>query len=209
MRKEGPMIVTVISGLVVVFSAFFFLGQQWKLNEIVGNWFLLSFAVALALGFINLTTIHVKYIQRRREGWFYSIVLMVAMYSYLIVGLWQTQNGPIFSWVYENIQNPLMSAVFSLVAFFITSAAYRAFRVRTVEATILLVVAIFVLLGRVPIGEVVWAGWGKFINDWVFGALNSAGMRGIVIGAYVGAFATALRIMLGLERAHIGGTGTQ
>jgi hypothetical protein len=209
MRKEGPMILTVISSLVVVFSQYFFLGQKWSLMDPLNNWFQISYAIALALGFINLTAIHVKYIQRKREGWFYSIILLLSMYGYLALGMIQTQNGPQFEWIYGNAFSPLGSAMFSLVAFFITSAAYRAFRVRTKEATILLVCALFVMLGRAPIGDAIWGNWSAFVNKWVMGTMNVAGMRGINLGIYVGAFATALRIMLGLERAHIGGSGTQ
>lgn len=209
MRKEGPMILTVISSLVVIFTQYFFLGQKWNLMEPLNNWFQLSYTIALVLGFVNLTSIHWKYIQRKREGWFYSIILLLCMFGYLILGMWETQNGVHFDWIYQNIYAALSATVFALVAFFITSAAYRAFRVRTKEATILLVCALFVMLGRAPIGDAVWGGWSDFVSKWIMGTLNVAGMRGILIGAYVGGFATALRIMLGLERAHIGGTGTQ
>lgn len=209
MRKEGPMILTVISALVVIFTQYFFLGQQWNLMEYLNNFYQLSWGIALALGFVNLTSIHWKYIARRREGWFYSTVVLVCMYGYLILGMQQTHNGPQFDWIYLNIFVPLMSTIFALVAFFITSAAYRAFRVRTKEATVLLICALFVMLGRAPIGDAIWGGWSAFVSKWVMGVVNMAGYRGIQIGAWVGAFATALRIMLGLERAHIGGTGTQ
>jgi len=209
MRKEGPMILTVLSSLVVVFSQYFFLGQKWALMDPLNNWFLISMSIALALGFVNLTSIHVKYLQRKREGWFYSIILLVCMYGYLALGLIQTHNGLQFDWIYQNAYSPLGSTIFSLVAFFITSAAYRAFRVRTKEATILLVCAVFVMLGRAPIGDAMWGGWSAFVNKWVIGTMNVAGMRGINLGIAVGGFATALRIMLGLERAHIGGSGTQ
>jgi len=134
---------------------------------------------------------------------------MVCMYGYLILGLEQTHNGPQFDWIYQNIFTPLMSTIFALVAFFITSAAYRAFRVRTKEATVLLLCALFVMLGRAPIGDAIWGGWSTFVSNWLMGVVNMAGYRGIQLGAAIGGFATALRIMLGLERAHIGGTGTQ
>lgn len=209
MRKEGPMILTVISSLVVVFTQYFFLGQQWALMDPLNNWYNLSYTIALALGFVNMTSIHWKYIQRKREGWFYSIVLLVCMYGYLILGMIEQHTGVHFDWIYQNIFSPLSSTVFALVAFFITSAAYRAFRVRTKEATILLLFALFVMLGRAPIGDAIWSQWSTYVSDWAMGVVNMAAYRGITLGATVGGFATALRIMLGLERAHIGGTGTQ
>jgi len=209
MRKEGPMILTVLSSLVVIFTQYFFLGEKWNLMEPLNNWFMIGYAVALSLGFVNLTAIHWKYIQRKREGWIYSVILLLVMYSYLVLGMIQQHTGPQFDWLYTNVMAVLGAAVFSMLAFFITSAAYRAFRIRTKEATILLVLAIFVMLANAPIGDAIWGGWSAFKNDWVMKVLNTAGMRGIQLGAYVGGFATAIRIMLGLERAHLGGTGTQ
>ncbi len=209
MRKEGPMIVTVLSSLVVLFSNYFFLGQQWGLTDRLDYWFNISYGIALALGFVNLTIIHWKYVQRRREGWVYSVILLLVMYGYLLLGIVEQHTGPTFSWIYDNMMTVLGAAVFSLLAFLISSAAYRAFRIRTKEATILLVCAIFILLARAPIGDAIWSRWSYWGNEWFMGVLNTAGYRGILLGAYVGAFAVALRILLGLERAHLGGTGTQ
>ncbi|MEW6032021.1 MAG: hypothetical protein AB1645_03960 [Bacillota bacterium] len=208
MRKEGPMIVTVLSSLIVVFSAHFHLGKQLGIKDALDGWFLISICIALALGFVNLTAIHWKAIQRKREGWIFSVWLMIVMYGYAVLGLIQSHTGTQFNWIYQNIQAALSSAVFSLVAFFISSAAYRAFRIRTKEATVLMIFAVFVMLGRAPIGDAIWGQWSYWVNK-IMAVPNMAGMRGILLGAAIGAFATALRIMLGLERAHLGGTGTQ
>ena len=60
-------------------------------------------------------------------------------------------SGP-FVWMFNNVQVPADATMFSILAFFIASAAYRTFRARTPEAAILLVSAIIVMIGRVPIG---------------------------------------------------------
>ena len=42
--------------------------------------------------------------------------------------------------------------MYSLLAFFVASASYRAFRAKNREATILLIAAFIILLGRTPLG---------------------------------------------------------
>ena len=109
-------------------------------------------------------------------------------------------------WMYEFVFVPMQATMFSLLAFFIASAAYRAFRARTVEATVLLVTAILMMLGRVPIGELLWAKFPEF-TDWILNTPSMAVMRGIIIGVGLGMIATALRIIFGIERTYMGGGG--
>jgi hypothetical protein len=93
--------------------------------------------------------------------------------------------------------------MFALLAFFIASAAFRAFRARNVEAALLLGSAILIMLGRVPLGRAI-SGWLPWISDWIIDIPNNAGRRAIMMGAALGAIATSLRVILGLERSHLG-----
>jgi hypothetical protein len=94
--------------------------------------------------------------------------------------------------------------MFALLAFYIASAAFRAFRIRSFEAMLLAVAAVLVMLGRVPIGEAIWNGLPK-IADWIMNVPNNAAKRAILIGAALGAIATGLKVILGLERNYLGG----
>ncbi|MFN3476417.1 MAG: hypothetical protein ACK4Z6_02535, partial [Candidatus Methylomirabilales bacterium] len=96
------------------------------------------------------------------------------------------------------------STMFSILAFFIASAAYRAFRARTREATVLLVAAALVMFGRAPFGEYLISGVG-ILSDWVMNVLNTAAKRAILIGISLGVIATSIKIITGLERAYLGG----
>ena len=64
-------------------------------------------------------------------------------------------KGSLFSWMYFQIYAPLSATMFALLAFFVASASYRAFRIRNFEATLLLVAGIILMLGRVPIGDLI------------------------------------------------------
>ena len=63
------------------------------------------------------------------------------------------EPGSFFMWLYDNCILPLEATMFSLLAFYIASAAFRAFRARSFEATALLISGCIVMIGRVPLGE--------------------------------------------------------
>lgn len=116
--------------------------------------------------------------------------------------------------------NALAPTVMSLLGFYITFAAYRAFRLRSAEATIMTVAAGVVILGSDALGgwlstwlnapfggqRVVWLpAWADFGNR----VLNSGMERGLAIGIGVAVIAVSLRIVLGLERGLTQVRGTE
>ncbi|MFC1785184.1 hypothetical protein ACFL0J_06115 [Candidatus Neomarinimicrobiota bacterium] len=86
-----------------------------------------------------------------------------------------TTNGSFFNWMFFKVFTPLSATMFALLAFLVASAAYRAFRIRNFEATLLLVSGIIIMLGRVPIGSKI-SSWfvlyifalllGVLVNSW-------------------------------------------
>lgn len=113
------------------------------------------------------------------------------------------QQGRVFGWIYDHVFVPCNSTMFALLAFFIASAAFRAFRMRNVESGLLLGAAILVMLGLVPIGRQISPMLPE-IQEWIVDIPNNAGRRAIMMGAALGAIATGLRVILGLERSHLG-----
>jgi hypothetical protein len=118
-------------------------------------------------------------------------------------------NG-VYHVLFHGLFFPLGATTFSLLAFYIASAAYRAFRVHTAEAGLMMAAAFVVMLGQVPVGE--WLthaipadGTWRFlrlevVGDWIMKWLNMPAQRGILFGIAVGALAMSLRVWLGLER---------
>ena len=113
-------------------------------------------------------------------------------------------SGRLRTWFYDHIFFPCNATMFALLAFFIASAAFRAFRARNTEAALLLGAAIIVLLGRAPIGRLIHDSLPE-ITNWIIDVPNNAGRRAILIGAALGAIVTGLRVLLGMERQHVGG----
>jgi hypothetical protein len=119
-------------------------------------------------------------------------------------------TGPdsIYDWLFNYVDAPMMETMFAMLAFFIASAAYRAFRARNAEATLLLLTATLVMLWRVPMGEAFLRLFGDnipdLINTYVMNGFNVSVQRGIIIGAALGAASMSLRIILGIERTYMG-----
>ncbi|MGE5652941.1 MAG: hypothetical protein ACM3ZQ_01555, partial [Bacillota bacterium] len=108
-----------------------------------------------------------------------------------------------YQWFVNNMSTPASQVIYSLLGFYIASAAYRAFRMRTFEATVLLVAGMIVLLGRAPLVTATFPPVST-VATWLVDIVNTSAIRGITIGGYIGGFATAIRVLLGLERSHLG-----
>lgn len=117
-------------------------------------------------------------------------------------------NNNIFSSViFYSIYNPLSAAMFSLLAFFIASASYRAFRARNLEATLLLIAAAIVILGRVPVGDYIFGLVGlkiSLISEYITAVINAAAQRAILIAIGIGTIIISLKLLFGIEKSHIG-----
>ncbi len=212
MKQWLPWLFTFVAGTLMIGD--FFVphgGFRWLVQELQ-QWGLIVVAFTYVLGVANVLKVHMDKVQRRSPDAPYSIVLVVSLLGMAGLGIFGDHQGGLFLWLYNTVYDPLSATMFALLAFFITSAAYRAFRARSTEAMLLLGAAILVMLGQVPVGAWLWGpdsflGGFPGVKDWIMDVPNLAGKRAILMGAALGAISTGLRVILGLERAHLGGGG--
>lgn len=205
MRREVPIVVTFVSG--ILFLLDYFIKIPYVSENVVGqflDWAIIVAAFALILGAANICRIHIYKIIKGKKEWWNSLILLVAMLVMAIVPIIWTQQNAVYTFLFKNIFENLNGTMFALLAFYIASAAYRAFRVRTKEAAVLLVSAVVVMLGATPIGAKIWSGFPEY-SGWLQTIFTTAGMRGIMIGASLGAMVTALRTIFGIDRSYFGG----
>lgn len=210
--RVGVTVVAIVVGLFVLANMF---AAQWAgelfglsgLKQIIGGvgslvvgWVTLLAAFALLLGIINVVKVHLGHIQTRRPNALYSVVLLVALALTLIFGLGGPQS-PGAQFAFNYFLQPLESTLFALLAIFLATAIYRAFRVRDLETFFFVLFAIIVLLGQVPIGLYLWSEL-PVIKDWILDVPTLAGVRGILLGVALGAIATGLRVLLGADRPY-------
>jgi hypothetical protein len=188
------------------------------LADMFSDWFSIVAAAAIWLGALNLMRVSLEKVYKEPKERIYAAVTIASFLLIVIIGFFFSNGrsfqepGTRFDWLYINIYTPLMATMFAMLAFFVASASYRAFRARNAQATVLLLAAFVVMLGRTPFGD--WLsnilflpeGWGiSNLSNIVMNYFNVAGQRAIMIGIALGIVSTSLRIILGIERTYLGG----
>ncbi len=231
MKRSIPILIASLSGMVLVLAFFSPRTESW--SEAVVDWFNVLAAIAFILGAGSLLKVQLVKISSRSPGWAYAAITLAAFLFTLLVGLFKVGTVPsdkfpthvwtgdyeapqaTFGWIYLYVMSPLTATMFAMLAFYVASAAFRAFRAKNLAAILLLSAAFLVLLGRTAAAGFL-TGWFpeplealKLDNlvDTMLVYVGTPGSRAIVIGIALGVAATSLRVLLGLERPYLGGGG--
>ncbi|OQX91358.1 MAG: hypothetical protein B6D57_00100 [Candidatus Coatesbacteria bacterium 4484_99] len=207
MKRELPLFICALMGITMIIQYFIPHPYSIKFYQTVIGWFIIIMTFAFVLGIMSIARVHWNKVSRKQKDWFYSLVALISLSVTLFVGFaFGIERGKPFMLIFEYIQVPMESTMFSLLAFYIASAAFRTFRARTFEATLLLIAAVIVMLGRVPIGYMI-SSKIPAISGWILDIPNLAAKRGIMIGVGLGSISMGLKIILGVERSWLGTIG--
>jgi|TARA_B110000495_G_scaffold122649_1_gene106576 hypothetical protein len=170
-KRQIPILIVAVIGSITLFGWFI---NEPNIKSFVDDdatqWFDILASFAIFLGGFNLLKMQLQKIFRRQRGWQYSIFAIAGFFLAIIAGFFYkgnpdvawgthvTADGTLFKWIFTYMFAPLQATMFALLAFFVASASYRAFRIRNFEATLLLVAGIIIMIGRVPLGS--------FISSW-------------------------------------------
>lgn len=209
LRREAVYAFTGIITILMILEYFFWPTPQiWA--DTIRTWAIIVFNISLGLGAIRLLMQQSMNVQKRRENWQYSamllslfvVMLLTGFAGYFATGL-QTSNA-IYNWLFINIYTPLGATLYPITGFYIFSAAYRAFRARNVDAALMLIAGCFVMLKNAPVGEAIWIGFAT-IGNWFQFTGQIPGMRTFSIVGAFGLMAYGFRALLGKERGFYAG----
>jgi hypothetical protein len=203
--RLGSVLATVIViglGLLVVVGLL--LGPSGQIFNISGITNLLiqltviTIAVTIILGILNLFRVHLRRITRRSSGWVYSMALIVSAAAVLI--LWLVGARDINNTLLETVEVSVESALSGLVVFALVFGAYRLMRRRVTWASVLFTVVLLVILvAALPLPEVTFL---KQVRDWLMDVPVSAGARGILLGIALATVVTGVRVLIGQDRSY-------
>ena len=206
-KRELVFVVTAIVAIVMILNFFFVIPGLSPVAEQLQAWALIIQLIAIAIGAANLMRVHSSLVQRRVQGrWLYSAWLIGLFAILTILGLINLATGtqnPFYQWVFDHVYVSLGTTLYAITGFYIFSAAYRAFRARTLDAAILLLAGCFVILTNAPIGEVIWSGI-PVIGRWMLDYGQVPAMRTFLITGAFGLLAFGFRTLLGKETGFYG-----
>jgi len=197
-----------------MFVEYFFFADTWSLAETIRTWAVIVYNISLGLGAIQLLRQHTLNLQRKRDNYgysavvlaFFALMFLTGMMGYLATGQ-QTDNG-IYNWIFVNVYTPLGATLYPITGFYIFSAAYRAFRARNIDAALMLIAGCFVILSNAPVGEAIWPGFAT-IGEWFKFTGQIPGMRTFALVGALGMIAYGFRALLGKERGFYAGGGDE
>lgn len=206
MKRHLPLLIIFVLGLFMMFQYFVPHETSEFLYEFIAlDWPPIIGVFAMLLGIISLVRVSISKIRKKSPNYQYAFATLAGLASMMFFGLVPGFGGQAsvqVQWQFDNILRPTEATMFSLLAFFIASAAYRAFRARSVLATILLASAVIVMIRFFPLGPL--TGAVSWFADWILNVPNLAAKRAILIGVGLGIVSTALKIILGVERSYLG-----
>jgi len=217
MKRRFPLLLVFLFGILGIIPYFVPHGGYQDFDNALRNDFIrILSAFAIILGLVSLLRVHQDKIKRKRENYQYSYVLIIGFVVSGMIGLFGGIEGELFlptriagfqfdiQTLYLNIIVPLGATMFALLAFFMASASYRAFRARSLESSLLLSAAFIIMIGVLPLADNISSHLPSFAQ-WIMDIPNVAAKRGITFGIALGGIATSLKIILGIERSWLGG----
>ena len=198
-----PKLVVTVAGVFMVISYFLAdknisnLGTDLSVTATVVSYF------ALAVGVFSLALFHINKVIRRQENWPFSVWLLFVLFGILILGLTSGVNSDLYNLLYNSIESPLLATTYGLLGFYIASASFRVFRIRTIDSVVFLIGTVGVMLKNAPIGGVLSPILPE-IGDFLFTQVNSSVNRAILMGIATGSFLLFFRILRGRETRYLG-----
>lgn len=204
-------LLNLISAVVAVSTAILMMGALFAtesfpeaLGAVLLQVVMVTGALAILVGIINLMNVHLDRIRLLEKGWYYSVIVILSALGVMTARALDihASDDPslaLHQVLFDSVQRSLESALAGLIFFFLVYAAYRMMRNRvSLSGCLFQLVLLIVLVGWIPLSSL---GFFSGLRDWLLEIPTTAGARGILIGIALGTITVGLRTLIGQEQA--------
>ncbi len=203
-RMTIPIAITSLCATITTAAYFYRNASLAFLSKTINDLTVVIVAFTFIVGSANYVLYQASLLRRKRDTWWLSLIGIAVFFLMAVPGVLLTPANPIYIELFTDIYAPGEATLFAICFLWMLSATYRAFRVKSVDGTLLLVAAFVTMLTNAPIGEMLLPGISTF-GAWLMNWPNIAGQRAVIIGSALGAIGMILRIIIGREKSHFGG----
>jgi len=196
--------------LIVVISIFIYVPYFFEVPQFMSNieiWLTETTVIIIAfsvwVGLYTSTRRELVKIQGKGRGWYYSGIILGLAWAMVLSGLLLGKEATIYKFLQWAFVIPGDSTIYAILVFYLTSAGARAFRLKSLESTLLTFGAVFVLLKQAPLGEIL-APWAGPVAIYIQDTLAMAATRVFNVSLTIGSVILAIRLIAGQEMALIG-----
>lgn len=196
-----PWLITAVCTLAMFGDYFFDINLIHEGATVIQTWTIIISFFTLLIGAVILLLFHTGRILKRMKGqWYFSAVVIGAFAieaAFGLVGV--VSKDTTYANIYVNYGAPIEAALYSLLAFYVAVAAYRVFRAKNIDATLLLGAGLLVMFGSAPFGIMIWPA-AREVAAWILTVPNAAVQRAVLIASVIGLVAMGVRVLLGREK---------
>lgn len=199
-KQWFPVLIATVTGLVVLAGYLIPSPSLIFYRDRLVEWAVIVAAFAFILGLFNILRVHGERAIRLRQGWPYSLVLLLAALVAWVPPVLYGPSGTLTQQMLDYVISPLGASLAALLVFTLALAAFRLLRARrSVEVVLFILIVAVVLLGNAPF---IGLEWLADVRDWIINVPGMAGVRGLLLGVALGTVITALRVFVAIDRPH-------
>lgn len=203
MKKIILIIVSSISGILLILGLFFPETIFGEIRFYLLDWAIIVGAIALAIAIFNLFSVHWNKVFANDKRDYASPFFIVGFLTVILVGILLGPNNQFFVNLTSTTIISVEASLMAVLALTLSLASFRFFRKKQNLLAIVFGIStvLFLLLfsGILALGEEF--SLIKTMNA-ALTALPVAGSTGILIGISLGAILTSLRILFGFDRPY-------
>ena len=206
MKSPLSLIVSILSGLIVLIGYFFPIPFIETIRTPMLNWAVILAGVASLVAIIHLIfSVHLKRLRENGSRKFFSIVVILTFLIVLIAGIYLGPAHPQYQKVVTSIQVPIETSLMALLAITLSYSSLQLLKRQRNWFGIVFFLSVILFL-VVNSGVLAFSADIPLLQDLLAGfhQLPAAGARGILLGIALASLATGVRILIGSDRPYSG-----